>query len=255
MSILGYAKQEVLNVLKRETLLWPRHADAISDLKRDGVHVIPGFFNSEQCALLRAEIDRLIEKYQDQLWTDELKSDRRIYGAEKVSEAFRDYFMNAAIREIILEFERGRSIQGFTMPAKLEYREGNLGSGQGWHRDSAHYSQTKSIIYLSNVSEENGPFEYILGSHKPWSFMRGWTEKYFRYDQFRYSEAEIEQYKKRFPQQECKRFPAAEGTLILADTRGLHRGHPIRQGTRYAATNYFFVNVEPPPHLLALSVK
>src|SRR5947208_506487 len=43
----------------------------------------------------------------------------------------------------------------------------NNGSGDGWHRDG-HSFQFKSILYLSDVNDTNGPFEFLPGSHKRW---------------------------------------------------------------------------------------
>ena len=34
-------------------------------------------------------------------------------------------------------------------------------------------------------------------------------------------------------------FPAPAGTLIAADTTGIHRGAPLAKGVRYALTNYY----------------
>ena len=53
---------------------------------------------------------------------------------------------------------------GFTLAAKMPAKN-NKGSGEGWHRDGF-FRQFKSMIYLSNVDEDNGPFELILNSQK-----------------------------------------------------------------------------------------
>jgi hypothetical protein len=252
---LNYLRQEVLNVLKRQSLGKLRHPEIFKALKTKGIYVIPNFFSASQCAELRDEIDRLIQKHENKIWSDVLGADRRIFGAEEVSDGFNQYFNNQFIRDVILEFERGDKIKGFTMAARLDYKPGNLGSGNGWHRDSAHYSQTKSILYLSNASLENGPFEYIVGSQTPCAYMRGLLKKSYGLEQFRFTEEEITRYLNDFPEYKAEKFPASEGTLIFADTRGIHRGSPIQKGTRYAATNYFFVRVEPPQHLLDQTLK
>lgn len=255
MISLGYIKQETLNFLKRQNFKNAKNSEILQALKVEGVYVLPDYFSAETCAEMRAEIDRLLVQFENQLWTDPVGSDRRINGINQVSPKFDSYFKDAFIREILTEFERRYVVKGFTMAARMDFKEGNLGSGNGWHRDSAHYSQTKSIIYLSNASMENGPFEYIIGSHTPGAFVRGWMKKAYHLNQYRFTDAEIKNYLELFPDQKLETFPAKEGTLILADTRGLHRGRPIEKGTRYAATNYFFMDREPPAHLLANLIK
>ena len=39
-----------------------------------------------------------------------------------------------------------------------------------------------------------------------------------------------------------KRFTGKQGTVILFDSRGIHRGSPIINGKRYALTNYFITS-------------
>ena len=39
------------------------------------------------------------------------------------------------------------------------------GSGGSWHRDS-YLRQFKSLIYLNDVTDENGPFQVLTDSHK-----------------------------------------------------------------------------------------
>ena len=45
------------------------------------------------------------------------------------------------------------------------------------------------------------------------------------------------------------------GTLILVDTRGIHRGKPIEEGERYALTNYNWITSKIPTHIKKLTVK
>ena len=54
----------------------------------------------------------------------------------------------------------------FTLAGHLKFESNNLGSGGGWHRDSPFTNQIKTIVYLTDVSSNNGPFEYLVGSHK-----------------------------------------------------------------------------------------
>ena len=89
-------------------------------------------------------------------------------------------------------------------------------------------------LYLDNVLEENGPFQYLKYSHKPRNIMR--YEKYgFKPKQSRFDNDVIDTI-----DEKPMTMTGNKGDLILVDTRGIHRGMPIQSGTRYALTNYYF---------------
>ena len=124
-----------------------------------------------------------------------------------------------------------------TLAAKVVAKPKNLGSGGGWHRDSMYEKQIKAISYLSDVDGDNGPFQYVVGSHSKGSVLRtldlhhGPNLKRFRADDLeRWCESN---------QERVETIVGSAGDVILVDTRGLHRGMPIISGTRYALTNYY----------------
>ena len=51
-----------------------------------------------------------------------------------------------------------------TKANKVKYNKNNLGSGGGWHRDDFNF-QFKAILYLNDVSMDNGPFQLIENSN------------------------------------------------------------------------------------------
>ena len=57
--------------------------------------------------------------------------------------------------------------------------------------------------------------------------------------QYRLSDLEVNRILKKNPQRK-KTILGKMGTLILVDTSTLHRGSPIKKGTRYALTNYYY---------------
>ena len=60
--------------------------------------------------------------------------------------------------------------------------------------------------------------------------------------QARFTEEEISQ----LNQSNKLTVTAKAGTLLVADTRGIHRGQPIEQGERYALTVYSWATEMPP---------
>ena len=120
------------------------------------------------------------------------------------------------------------------MANRVRYEDNNLGSGGGWHRDSLNRRQLKFMIYLNDVSSENGPFEYLLKTH---SASNKFLTNKFLTKKVRYSNSEIEEFQKENP---SKTFYAKKGTCIVFDSSGLHRGTPIKKGERYAITKYMY---------------
>ena len=144
------------------------------------------------------------------------------------------------------ELYGGLTLYNFaTLGGRITASATNTGSGDGWHRD-AHGHQFKAILYLSDASERNGPFQYLLGSHKLWRMA---VDTVFgdlpQAPNTRYAAADIERAAARL-HLTMQSFPAAAGTLLLVNTAGIHRGMPLREGTRYALTNYYYnpVNVD-----------
>ena len=145
-----------------------------------------------------------------------------------------------------------------TYPAPVEERI----YSQQWHRDYNDYKLVKIFLYLNDV-EENGPFEYLVGSHG-----RGPLSRKFNVigeDGYRaYApNDEMEKLVADLPYFELSRVPEGErtgsaapwdgkaarllctgpaGSLIVADTFGLHRGGYVRSGHRDLIMTTFSTN-------------
>lgn len=102
-------------------------------------------------------------------------------------------------------------INSHTLGAKLVPKDNNLGSGEGWHRDSVYRIQYKSIVYLTDVNENNGPFEYILGSHKISTIYNSILVNKFNAHQNRIEESQIEAFLKSNKQLEKKYLQLLKG--------------------------------------------
>jgi len=208
-------------------------------LAHRGVVAIPDFLERSTCTALAAELDRIIVEYRQRLWMDATGSDHRAYAANRVSNLIAEFGTNPGLLQL------GRSYLGsdldlfFTLANRVEYRPGALGSGGGWHRDTAQEHQFKAVVYLSDVAPDNGPFEYVLGSHHVSALVKSTLTGRAKYAQHRFSEAEVAAVCRSLGR-ETTAFSARAGTLLLVDSSGIHRGVPIRTGTRHALTNYYY---------------
>ena len=210
-----------------------------SSLKRDGIAVVPEYWSAARCEQGRGEIDRLIMAHPDVVREFSGGSDKRMFGVESVSPLLAEFHGDPFLRGVG-ESLGGLALYNFaTLGARIDATSSNNGSGDGWHRD-AHGFQYKSILYLSDVSEINGPFEYLPGSHKSWraAFYTAIGDLPAAPNS-RYEPAAVERLVGRCGVK-LKSFPGSAGTLLLVNTAGIHRGRPLRSGTRYALTNYFY---------------
>lgn len=204
-----------------------------------GFAVIPNFWSEEKCRLVRTQVDSLIKsKDYGKFWVDNSDSDKRVYFAEQSSPDLMEFHEDEFIEKMRRRYTGSASCEKLTLAAKLDFRKGNLGSGGGWHRDSPHNQQFKAILYLSDVSPIHGPFQYMPKTHHTFNTIDLMLSGFTKPNQYRFDDEEI------IPLQragfDIHTFCASAGTLLLVDTKGIHRGMPIQAGSRYALTLYTF---------------
>lgn len=203
------------------------YLEIFNTLKKDGIVVMPNHIpNHELNELITAAEEKEFN------WESADGADQRLYGLEINKN--RNWL---GIDDIYSKYISRFRCDSFWMFGKLEYRDNNIGSGGGWHRDSLHRRQLKFMIYLSEVEETSGPFEYVIGSHKIKSKLT--LEISQGFGKFRYTSEEINMFAKEHGKSIIK-CVSGPGTVVVFDSSGLHRGMPIRSGTRLALTNYMF---------------
>ncbi len=116
----------------------------------------------------------------------------------------------------------------YTPPTAAEDRR----ASQRWHRDFNDRLLLKAFLYLLDVDEEAGPFEYVPGSFPGgplgdlWPWAPGGNESY----------PPAEEFDRRLAEARIETFAAPRGTLILCNTAGFHRGGFARSKPRALAT-------------------
>jgi hypothetical protein len=92
-------------------------------------------------------------------------------------------------------------------------------ASQLWHRDFNDSHLLKAFLYLVDVDERSGPFEYVPGSQPGGRYagIHPWQPMGFG----RISEPELA---KHVSPGDVRTFTAPKGSLILCNTSGLHRG-------------------------------
>ena len=211
----------------------------VKSILSNGYFIVEDYMKQSDCEKVMKEIDIFISKYPDFTYQDNENSDQRIFGAEYVSNSIKLFYNDKKNLNICEDFLGDESQCLMTMGNKVTFQSTNFGSGGGWHRDSL-YKQFKAILYLNNVSDTNGPFEFIKNSNNFIFYLK--TLKILKNKNLfdtRFSDDEIMMLKENYNLQ-VEKIKKKQGTLILVDTSNLHRGSPLQNGERYALTNYYY---------------
>jgi hypothetical protein len=104
-------------------------------------------------------------------------------------------------------------------------------ASQTWHYDFDDKHLLKAFLYLDDVDEGAGPFEFVAGSQpggryhgvRPWQPMG-------------YGRVPEEDVSREVPPDAIRTFTAPRGTLIFCNTSGLHRGGFATSHPRILAT-------------------
>ena len=147
---------------------------------------------------------------------------------------------------ILTNLSLGKNIECYTVLALKNIAipsDGTQLKGR-WHVDSLR-KQVKVFTFLSDVKDENGPFEYVpftnsyrfklkrIGNYLSIMdlFNRNGSRKYQKL-----KESFIEKILKNFM---SKKFICDMGTTAIVDTSALHRASPCVKGTRYYLCAYY----------------
>ncbi len=241
---LGILKYLIRNSFKNQKSLNKKFLDfnekkIFDNLKKNGYSIIENFISKNDCEEIIEHIDKTITDYPNLIWKDRFNSDKRILGAEIINSHFLNFFENKMVHkigEIYCGFQLKNTM---TMANKVVFRENNLGSGNGWHRD-AYRKQFKSILYLNTVKEENGPFQFIKNSNTLFNILKTSLKLNKNFRNTRYSEDEIKEISNK---NDIISLEANSGSLILFDTTLIHRGKPLKNKKRYALTNYYEASI------------
>ncbi len=222
----------------------PRELDKINEdyiekLKKDGFIIIKNYFSKEKCLKLINILDDFMMNNKDKICIDSNFSDNRVYGAENISLSFREKVDESVkLTKQIGEQYLNQDIDLYMIMAnKVIFKDGNLGSGQGWHKDS-YTKQFKSIIYLNHVDTNNGPLQIVRNSRSDIFMLKTFYKLKNKFPSTRFTDDEISSILDN--KNEILELTAEAGSLILFDSSLIHRGKKLTSKTRYALTNYYF---------------
>ena len=217
------------------------------EIRQNGFVVISDFFDKKSCESCIEDMDWMFENKKEFVHQSDY-ADSRIFGAEELSENIMKFANNDLLNKLANAYNAVPTSNGFTLAGKIETTGHEYGSGGTWHRDS-YFRQFKSLLYLTNVNEENGPFQVVLGSHDAKKISSDSKSANLESMQCTFNQEAVEKILKDEPER-LKTLTGKAGTLVLVDTSTIHRGLPLKNGIRYALTNYFFENTQINSHLV-----
>lgn len=104
-------------------------------------------------------------------------------------------------------------------------KEPNSEAATMYHFDMERLKWFKVFVYLTDVTHENGPHTFIKGTHKvgalPYELLKQG-----------YVMSEDKEIYKYFDKKQEVVYTAPKGTVIIEDTKGLHKGTPVKKGDR-----------------------
>lgn len=247
LKILSFFLQLSLyyfNIYKNR-LMYFRYKDilfkkAISNLDKSGIFIIENFLDYKNLNLIKTEVNPKIKK----LINKPLKRGRyyrnskmgiyRLYEMSKLSKIAKNIFFNSTLIKDIAKYYISTKVEFYQdmieirQPLKKKLRE-MKSSSDNYHFDDWKI-RLKFFLLLSDVGKNDSPMCYLKKSHKL-TMLKKKIEYYANGKNGKYgyhSNKEIREIKKKYnlKEQICT-FKA--GTLIIVDTRGLHKGTPLKQ--------------------------
>lgn len=236
---LEYLKHCISDVLVERKLI-TELVDIDRKLEHDGCAVIENYLTMEDCDELIKKAIHIKKTRPERINLESNNSDMRIYGVDNLDDLFKLTKSSAKLNEWAKKFYKTKTIEYFQMLGHIVYKDNNKGSGSGWHRDSPFSHQFKFILYLNDVNEGNGPFQYIKGTHKTEKIRNYCKAANKKLSQYRFTDDEVEEILKKSESNEVVTVIGKAGTLLVADVKGIHRGKPLEHGERWATTRYYF---------------
>jgi ectoine hydroxylase-related dioxygenase (phytanoyl-CoA dioxygenase family) len=104
-------------------------------------------------------------------------------------------------------------------------QEPDSAAAQYWHFDMDRLRWLKFFIYLTDVTERSGPHSFVRGSHRT----GGIPAQLLNRGYVRLPDEDVAAC---YPREDFVEFVAPRGTVIVEDTRGLHKGKRVEKGDR-----------------------
>lgn len=242
-----YLKKRSIYRKYRSAPIGSPYSALLEKLESDGIVVVHDFLDLAEVQAIREEISEAVFSLRDGTYAGPNKhyageAQFRLMELDKISPTSKKFFDNEMIGAIAKSYV-GEMATCYQKMAELRCEVGRLSIADLYHFDDWRH-RFKSFLYLTDVNEENAPFAYLKGTHKQGLWRKEKEFEYFSrgregtYGHFVPTEINFLKKKHGFEEVVCT---GKAGTLILADTRGVHRGTVLRDGERMILGGFYDV--------------
>lgn len=205
-----------------------QEAEILAKLRADRIVALPGFLSPEQVADMRDAIDQAINDKQFYVGPGKFGFNKQGLDLENVgrlnvidptmhSPEFIRFALNPLIRRVIDQYLGVNSLLAGIAAYRTKPTPNHPKGAFHWHYDNA-YLQVKAIAYLTDVSEENGPFAYIPNTWKRRQVAN-------TYEETRIQDEDV-------AAGSYINCVGKAGTVLIVDTQIIHRATPNLSGNR-----------------------
>ena len=170
---------------------------------------------------------------------------------EKINVSSRNPFLKIALNPSILmivnSYLKGKcNLVDIQFAESFPSNDSERKKSQRWHRDPAINNLIKVFVYFSDVNKDNGPFEFITGTHnKKIRDARYGPETTKKFGGSFYPEQSVIESFIDKEDPKILRFTGSYGSVIIADTSGFHRGGYCQKDSRLMLTLVYYPKIEP----------
>jgi len=210
--------------------------DIINQINTKGYYIFKNYYTKEHCNKIIKNMKINERQFKGSFLyynTFSTGGDKRHGNFERLCPLTKKFLEDSKLYSLVETLTNKKIYKKRCMAGILRHDSKRVtNSGGGWHIDN-HERQIKSILYLTDVNTQNGPFTYIPGS------------KHFKDKIKTYKAHANDNSGTRFCEEDLKNkdkieFTEAAGTCILVDVSNIHRGKVIEKGERYILTNYYY---------------
>ncbi len=228
----------------------PRNQDAMEALVRDGIVVLPSYLDPTTVTKLKEALTIPALALQAGMLKDvpEQCVDRHVahgmYRLYDIDVIFKDacaFFKEDPVILDLVQAYSSNQAQHCRMAVELRTASDGMDGYTSINNSMPHfdslYREVKVFGFLDDVTEDNAPMVYWTGTHKDAEWR--WIPDYLRFNGLerlngdrnfsQYRVNEFERTREDFNRVTCT---GPAGTVVIADTRGLHRGSMLTKGHR-----------------------
>lgn len=227
--------------------------EIIDEIKSQGYAILDSYFDETFCEEAIIEFENILSKKSINILVNEREGtggDKRLYGIENQSQKAKLFKEDKFINSILRKISKKKLKSHYILAGKITFNINKIkNSGGGWHKDGD-INLYKSMLYLNDVNEKNGPFLIIkhpkemeperIKSNFKKNFL---TRLYIFLGKLKKNEP---RFKNQVVEKFCKKnnfkthqLTAKRGSVVIFDASLIHRGKNIEKGVRYSLTNYY----------------